>query len=120
MIVEFSVNFDMIQTVAFAIFVLFAGSFFQKRISVLSKYNIPVPVIGGLIFSFLNWGLQSRGIGLKFDTTLQNVFMITFFTSIGMGASVKFIKEGGAELLIFLMVASALVVFQNLAALGLS
>jgi ESS family glutamate:Na+ symporter len=120
MIMEFTVKLDMLQTVAFAIFLLFVGSFFQKRINVLSKYNIPVPVIGGLIFSFLNWGLQSRGITLQFDTMLQDVFMIAFFTSIGMGASIKFIAEGGMKLLTFLAAAAVLVVLQNFTAWGLS
>jgi ESS family glutamate:Na+ symporter len=110
----------MIETVAFAIFLLFVGSFFSKRISALPKYSIPIPVIGGLIFSLLNWGMQSRGIDLRFDATLQDVFMIAFFTSIGMGASVKFIAEGGVKLFIFLVVASALTVFQDLASWGLS
>jgi ESS family glutamate:Na+ symporter len=117
---ELSMSLDMIETVAFAIFLLFVGSFFSRRVKALSRYNIPVPVIGGLIFSILNWGLQSRGIGLRFDNTLQDVFMITFFTSIGMGASVKFIAEGGVKLLTFLVVASALIIFQDLAAVGLS
>lgn len=112
--------FDMIQTVAFAATLLFIGSQLCKRISFLNKYNIPAPVVGGLLFAFANWGLQQSGVGLRFDTTLQDPFMIAFFTSIGLGASIKLLKEGGKPLVIFLCVASTLLFLQNGLAWGLS
>lgn len=110
----------MIQTVAFAATLLFIGSHLCKRISFLNKYNIPAPVVGGLLFAFANWGLQRSGVGLRFDTTLQDPFMIAFFTSIGLGASIKLLKEGGKPLVIFLCVASALLFLQNGLAWALS
>ncbi|MDR3332513.1 MAG: sodium/glutamate symporter [Synergistaceae bacterium] len=114
------IYFDIVQTVAFAAFLLFVGAFLRSKISVLSKYNIPTPVIGGLLFAFINWGLQSVEIGLRFDMTLQNVFMIAFFTSIGLGASIRLLKEGGAKLVTFLIVAAILTALQNAVAWGLS
>lgn len=112
--------FDMVQTVAFAATLLFIGSQLCKRVSFLNKYNIPAPVVGGLLFAFANWGLQSSGVGLRFDTTLQDPFMIAFFTSIGLGASIKLLKEGGKPLVIFLCVASVLLFLQNGLAWALS
>ncbi|MDR0648238.1 MAG: sodium/glutamate symporter [Synergistaceae bacterium] len=117
---SFMVYFDIIQTVAFAAFLLFVGSFIRGRFHVFDKYNIPAPVIGGLLFAFANLGLQQMDIGLRFDMTLQSVFMIAFFTSIGMGASIKLLKEGGAKLIAFLVVASLLLVLQNLVSWGLA
>lgn len=117
---NFMIFFDMIQTVAFAATLLFIGSQLCKRISFLNKYNIPAPVVGGLLFAFVNWGLQRGGVGLRFDTTLQDPFMIAFFTSIGLGASIKLLKEGGKQLVIFLCVASVLLFLQNGLAWGLS
>lgn len=117
---RYMIFFDMVQTVAFATALLFIGSHLCKRVSLLSKYNIPAPVVGGLIFAFTNWGLQNIEIGLRFDTTLQDPFMIAFFTSIGLGASLKILKEGGKPLVIFLIVASVLLFFQNMLAWGLS
>lgn len=114
------IYFDMIQTVAFAAILLTLGSFLCRRIEILSRYNIPAPVVGGLIFAFASWGLMSADIGFRFDTTLQDPFMIAFFTTIGMGASVRLLKEGGRRLITFLLVASVLLVLQNLAAWGLS
>jgi ESS family glutamate:Na+ symporter len=114
------IYFDIIQTVAFAAFLLFVGTFVRNKVHVLEKYNIPTPVIGGLLFAFVNLGLQQAEIGLRFDMTLQSVFMIAFFTSIGMGASIKLLKEGGTKLVVFLVVASVLLVLQNLVSWGLS
>lgn len=117
---KYMIFFDMVQTVAFAAALLYIGAQLCKRIPLLSKYNIPAPVVGGLIFAFTNWGLQSAEIGLRFDTTLQDPFMIAFFTSIGLGASLKILKEGGKPLVVFLVVASVLLFLQNALAWGLS
>lgn len=117
---NYMIFFDMIQTVAFAAALLFLGSQLCRRISFLSRYNIPAPVVGGLLFAFVNWGLQRAGVGLRFDTTLQDPFMIAFFTSIGLGASIKLLKEGGKQLVVFLCVASVLLFLQNGLAWALS
>ncbi|MDR0616950.1 MAG: sodium/glutamate symporter [Synergistaceae bacterium] len=117
---DLMIYFDITQTVAFAAFLLLVGAFIRGKARVLEKYNIPTPVIGGLLFAFVNLGLQQAEIGLRFDMTLQSVFMTAFFTSIGMGASIKLLKEGGSKLIIFLAVASVLLVLQNLVSWGLS
>jgi ESS family glutamate:Na+ symporter len=118
--VDFVIYFDMIQTVAFAAFLLAIGSRLCRKIGLLNKYNIPAPVVGGLIFAFISWGLMTADISFRFDTTLQNPFMICFFTTIGMGASMRLLKEGGKKLVTFLLVASVLLVLQNIVAWGLS
>ena len=114
------VYFDMIQTVAFAGALLLIGGHLCKKISILNQYNIPAPVVGGLIFALANWGMQVYGIGIRFDTTLQDPFMIAFFTTIGMSASLKMLKDGGKQLIVFLVAASVLLVLQNFVAWGLS
>ena len=42
-------SLDLIQTVAFAGLVLFAGYGIRRGVPVLARYNIPAPVIGGLL-----------------------------------------------------------------------
>ena len=42
------VTLDLVQTVAFAGLVLFAGYWVKRRVPILSRYNIPAPVVGGL------------------------------------------------------------------------
>ncbi|MBP1635747.1 MAG: gltS 3, partial [Acidobacteria bacterium] len=42
---------DMIQTLALAAVVLFAGYGIRRRVAVLDRYNIPAPVVGGFLFA---------------------------------------------------------------------
>lgn len=105
---------DMIQTVALAIVVYYFGAWVKTKIKILDKFCIPSPVVGGLIFALLNLYLRSSGIlVLTLDTTLQKPFMLVFFTTIGLGASLGLIKKGGLQVLIFFLCAFLLVVLQD-------
>jgi ESS family glutamate:Na+ symporter len=109
-----TLKFDMIQTVALAAVVLFLGYAVRRRISVLDRFNIPAPVVGGFIFAALALGLRQSGIlALEFDTTLQSPFMIAFFTTIGLGASLALLKKGGPQVVLFWLLASFLAILQN-------
>jgi len=44
-------NFDMAQTIAFAVVLLLIGRIIKKWVPVLEKFFIPAPVIGGTLFS---------------------------------------------------------------------
>ncbi|WP_407829562.1 sodium/glutamate symporter [Staphylococcus simulans] len=62
----------------------------------LKKLCIPAPVIGGLLFSVLVAILDSTHILIiKLDSEfIQNFFMLAFFTTIGLGASLKLLRLG--------------------------
>lgn len=110
----------MYQTLAFAVGVLFIGGFLKKKISILEKFCIPAPVIGGLIFALVSCLLYVFGIvEFNFDETLKNVCMVMFFTSVGFQANLKVLRAGGLSLVIFLACLFVLIVVQNLAAVGL-
>ena len=107
-------KFDMIQTVALAAVVLFAGYGIRRRIGFLDRFNIPAPVVGGFVFAALALALRQSGIvAFEFDTTLQSPFMIAFFTTIGMGASLALLKKGGPQVVLFWGLASVLAVLQS-------
>lgn len=106
---------NMIQTLALSIAVFYLGSYLKKKISVLDKFCIPAPVIGGLIFAIVNLILRLTGtVELTLDVTLQSPFMLVFFTTIGLGASFKMIKQGGKGVFFFSIAAISLVVFQDI------
>ena len=108
------IKLDMMQTVALAVVVYYFGAWLKTKVQVLEKFCIPAPVVGGLIFAFVNLILkQSGALSLDLDITLQKPFMMVFFTSIGMGASIKLIKKGGVQVIIFWLIATLLCVFQN-------
>src|SRR5215210_232136 len=108
-------NLDLINTVAFGGVVLFLGHGVRRVLPALSRYNVPAPVIGGLIVALVMLGARSRGVQRRtFDTGLQAPFMIAFFTTVGFGASVSLLKVGGPQVLLFLLLATVLAVLQNI------
>jgi ESS family glutamate:Na+ symporter len=116
-----TLKFDLIQTVALAAVVLFAGYGIRQRVGILDRFNIPAPVIGGFVFAALALALRQAGIlALEFDTLLQAPFMVAFFTTIGLGASLVLLKKGGPQVAWFWLLASVLAVAQNAVGVGLA
>ena len=114
-----TIQLDMVQTLALAAVVLFAGYGIRRRIGVLDRYNIPAPVVGGFLVAILALVLRVTGlVTFEFTDTLQAPLMIAFFTSIGLGASLALLKVGGPQVLLFWGLATVLVVFQD--ALGVA
>jgi len=112
---------DMIQSAAIAVVVLFIGKKIKEKLPFLQKYCIPAPVIGGLIFALLTLGLKVGNIvTFNMDTTLQDLFMTAFFTTIGFTASLKLLKTGGKQVFIFLGISIVLVVLQNITGVTLA
>jgi len=110
------ITLDFVGTLAAAGLVLFAGYGLQRRVGLLARHNIPAPVIGGLLVALGITLLRALGHqAVTFDTTLQAPLMIAFFTSIGFGASVPLLRSGGPAVAVFLALATAVAVLQNVA-----
>jgi ESS family glutamate:Na+ symporter len=105
---------DLVQTLAFAGLVLFLGYGIRRLVPPLARYNLPAPVLGGLVVALAVTVTRGRGIELlALDTTLQSPLMIAFFTSVGFGASLKLLRVGGPAVLVFLAVSSVAALLQN-------
>ena len=112
---------DLIQTVAFAGIVLFLGYLVRRLVPPLARYNIPAPVIGGLIVAGILTALRTpERTPITFDTTLQSPMMVAFFTSIGFAASLRLLKVGGPQVLLFFGVATLFAVAQNVLGAGMA
>src|SRR4030066_831524 len=114
-------NLDLVHTIAFAGIVLFVGYGPCPLIRPLPRYNIPAPVVGGLIVALII--LVARHfdfVPFQFDTTLRDPLMIAFFTTIGLGASLSLLKVGGPQVLLFWLLATALALMQNVVGTGLA
>jgi ESS family glutamate:Na+ symporter len=110
------VQLDLVQTLAFGGVVLFLGYGIRRAVPVLARYNVPAPIVGGLLIAIVV--LVARGQGVtpfQFDTTLQSPLMIAFFTSIGFGASVSLLRVGGPQVLMFFGIATVFAILQNVA-----
>lgn len=115
------IQLDMYQTLAVAVLVLLLGNYLKKKIYFLQKFCIPAPVIGGLIFAIMTCICYVSGIAeFSFDDTLREVCMVFFFTSVGFQANLKVLKSGGKSLIVFLGLVIALIILQNLTAVGLA
>lgn len=120
-------------TLIAATLVLLIGRLLVSKIKLLQNFNIPEPVAGGLLMSFLVYllyivtGLSfengltfGEGISLNFDKGLQDSFMLFFFTSIGLSADLSRLKSGGIGLFIFLGIVALFIVVQNIVGIGLA
>lgn len=107
-------KFDLIQTMALGGLVLWVGYALRRWIPLLARYNIPAPVIGGLLFAVLALLRQQSGAEpFQFEMTLKEPLMIGFFTSIGFGASGALLRRGGPEVILFLALATFFALLQN-------
>jgi ESS family glutamate:Na+ symporter len=114
-------SLDLVQTVALAAVVLFAGYGIKRRVSLLTRYNIPAPVVGGLLVAAILSVAQTRGVTLlRFDTTLQTPLQNAFFASVGFGASLALLRVGGPLVLIFFVLSTLAAVAQNLLGMGVA
>ena len=107
-------SLDIYQSVAMAIVVYLVGNKLKKKIKFIEKYCIPSAVVGGVLFALLTLVLNNTGVlTIETDNTMRNVFMTLFFTSIGYTASLKLLKKGGFQVMVFAGISTILVVLQN-------
>ncbi|MER2260748.1 MAG: sodium/glutamate symporter [Psychrobacillus sp.] len=112
---------NQITTLSLAVALFLIGTFLVKRIGWLNRFCIPAPVVGGLIFAIVATVLKSFDIlEITLDTSLQSIFMITFFTTIGLGASFKLVKLGGKLLVIYWLACGFLALMQNVIGVSLA
>ena len=110
---------DFTQTLAFAGLVLFLGYGIKRAVPLLTRYNLPAPVIGGLIVSGLITAVRRPDwTPVTFDTALQPPLMIAFFTTVGFAASLSLLRVGGPQVLRFFLLSSVIAVVQNVVGAG--
>lgn len=117
----FSYTFGMQETLAIAVALLLIGRFVKEVFSILKRFFIPAPVIGGILFSIVTLiGHQTGTFEFTFDSQLKNLLMLAFFTTIGFAASFKMLLKGGIAVMMFLLCSIGLIICQNTAGIGLS
>jgi len=112
---------DAIQTLACGGLCLLAGYAIRRRVPLLLRFSIPAPVVGGLLVAMAMLACRHwHVVPVRFDTAFEQPLMIAFFTGIGFNASAALLKTGGRQILLFLALASALAVAQNLLGIGMA
>jgi len=127
-----------------AIPILLLGEWLLKRIPLLARINIPVPVAGGLLFSAaclcVNLsGLATVSFGTKVSAgwwtwlvtpdiewlarpakNLNLPLLIAFFTCVGLGAPLRMLLGGGRMLVVLLLATTVLAAVQNAAGVAVA
>ena len=116
-----SIELDMIQTAGIGALALIAGMILTRKVAFLQRFCVPSPVSGGIIFSLIALALYAWfNVELSFDDTLDNAFMLAFFTSVGFQSDLKVIKQGGWLLTIMLVLLVVIITMQNLMPMGIT
>ena len=116
-----SLELDMIQTAGIGALALLVGMVLTRKVDFLQKFCVPSPVSGGIIFSLMTLMLYSCfDIEVSFNGTLQAVFMLAFFTSVGFQSDLKVIKQGGKLLVMMLVLLVVIISLQNLMPMGIT
>ena len=114
-------SIDAFGTIVIAVVVLLIGRFLVNKIKFFRNYNIPEPVIGGLVAAICAYILYKFfNISATFNAEIQKALMLMFFTSIGLSASFVKLKEGGKALFVFLICVAVFVIVQNAVGMGLA
>ena len=109
-----NINLNSTMTLALAALLLLIGYSAKRRVTILNKYCIPAPVVGGFLFMFLTWlGHISGTFKFNFENIFQSTFMLAFFTTVGLGASFTLLKKGGKLLIIYWLTCGIISIFQN-------
>ncbi|RTZ45770.1 sodium/glutamate symporter [Candidimonas sp. SYP-B2681] len=114
-------SFSALGSLLAAIAVLLVGTLVNRKVGVLSRYNIPDPITGGLIFAVVaSVAAATIDFEVTFDHTIKPIFLLMFFSGVGLCADLRMLKRGGKALLIFLVVLLPYIVLQNLIGVSLA
>jgi ESS family glutamate:Na+ symporter len=107
-------NLSPLSSLLAAVVVLLIGTMINRKVSFLSKYNIPDPITGGLLFAAIAavaWLAFSAKAGI--DQTIKPTLLLMFFAGVGMCADLRQLGKGGKALAIFLLVLFPYILVQN-------
>jgi glutamate:Na+ symporter, ESS family len=112
--VNISLNLNLLATLVLATALFFVGQLIVARSTVLQRYSIPVPVVGGFLFAVV-LALVGLVMPVQFtmDESLKDPLLLAFFATLGLGADVRSLARGGRKLVILLVLFVLLMVIQN-------
>jgi len=112
-------SLDPLNSLLVAVIVLLIGTAVNRKVALLSKYNIPDPITGGLLFAAIaSVAWAATDFRITIDQTIKPVLLLMFFAGVGMCADLRQLKQGGKALVIFLLVLLPFIIVQN--AVGIS
>jgi glutamate:Na+ symporter, ESS family len=101
------------ETLGLAAAGLWLAAAIHRRIPFLDRLHIPQPITAGLLLAFSVLACKAFQLHFTFDTTLRDLSMVAFFTTVGLNASTRLLKLGGLQVLVCLALAAAAAEMQN-------
>lgn len=101
----FEIQLNAFQLLGLAALGVVLGHAINRRVELLERLNIPPSIVGGLVFAVAVVLLRWQDIAIQFDTTVRDILMVAFFTTIGMNASLQLLRLGGVAVMVFLGIA---------------
>ena len=78
---------------------LLIGSVLTDRVSLLARFSIPAPIVGGLLVATAMLLLQNvAGLRFTLETSTKSTLLLIFFASIGLTADLSLLRRGGPRL----------------------
>lgn len=114
-------SFAALGSLLAAIAMQLVGGFVNRKIAFLSRYNIPDPITGGLIFAVLaSAALELFDFAISFDQSIKPLLLLMFFAGVGLCADLRLLKRGGKALPVFLVLLLPFILVQNLTGMAMA
>ena len=109
------------RAITWGIIVLFLGRWLIQHSRFLRDYNIPEPVVGGLLFALLSALVYFVfDITVQFDLGARDFLLVYFFTTIGLNAKLSDLATGGKPLVILLGITVVYMFIQNITGISVA
>jgi ESS family glutamate:Na+ symporter len=115
-----TLKISAVQVLGLAALGVVMGGWLKRRVPLLDRLNIPVSILGGMVYAVAALACRDRLVNIDADVVLRDLLMIAFMTTIGLSARLELVRRGGARLLWFLAAATLGAVLQNLLGIALA
>jgi ESS family glutamate:Na+ symporter len=108
------IELDTLRVLILSIVVLWLGSQITNNVGLLQRFSIPLAVTGGILCSVIVALLDVfADIRVHFDLEIRDSLLLIFFSTIGLSAKLRTLKEGGRTLAILGVVTLVFLAAQN-------
>ena len=109
------------QSLTLAILLFFAGQKIAEHWTVIRRYSIPEPVVGGFLCAcVVGLAYLVLGVQISFELEVRDTLLLYFFAAIGLRSDLLTLKSGGKPLLMLLVLAVVIMVLQNMLGMGVA
>ena len=116
-----TIELSSLQVLVLAIVVLWVGERVTQAVGVLRRFSIPVAVTGGVLCSVLVAALAIfADLRVSFDLGIRDNLLLVFFSTIGLSAKLRTLREGGRILALLGVLTLVFLIIQNAVGIGLA